>query len=179
VPVTTTKQTTMPAADMQWRARKIALQASKLADQAGPMTRKAALTARQGAGSAANWARPRVGRARAWMAVRAARGSVAVQESVAPRVSSMLAAVARRLDPPKPHSRRWPKVLAGTALLAAGAAAATAMAMRNRPRSLAMPTPQRPPARTPEQAPSTVLNPSAEAERAKKETDVNGLSRTR
>src|SRR5215472_13803713 len=124
----------MPAADMQWRARKIAMHASKLADQARPMTMRAAVTARRGATGAAGWARPRVGRMRAWMAVRAARGSVSVQESVAPRISAMLASAARRLDPPRPRARRWPKVLAGTELLAAGAAAATALAMRNRAR---------------------------------------------
>lgn len=173
MPVTTKNQSTMPAADMQWRARKIALQASKLAEQAGPMTKKAAASARYGAGEAANWARPRVGRMRAWMAARAARGSVAVQETVGPKVSSMLAATARRLDPPRPRSRRWPKLVAGTALLAAGAAVAT-IAARSRPRRL--------PTKPPGQAPpgnSGVLNPSAEAERARAQADVNGLSRTR
>src|SRR5215467_13232726 len=99
--VTSGKRATMPAADMQWRARKIAMQASKLADQARPLTKSAALTARRRAGTAANWARPRVGRVRAWMAVKAARGSVSVQETVAPRVAAMLAATARKLDPPK------------------------------------------------------------------------------
>ncbi len=58
------------------------MQASKLADQARPMGRRAALTARRGAGGAASWARPRVGRVRAWMAVRASRGSISVQENV-------------------------------------------------------------------------------------------------
>ncbi|HEX9034182.1 MAG TPA: hypothetical protein VF834_20255 [Streptosporangiaceae bacterium] len=168
----------MPTADMQRRAQKLAMQASRLADQAGPMTRKAKTTARQGAGSAANWARPRVGHARTWLAVRAARGSVSVQDSIAPRISSMLAATARRLDPPRQSAqRRWPKLMAGTALLAAGAAAAMAMAMRGRQRSVPPPMPPRPPARGGQ--PSTVLNPSAEAERAGQESEVNGLSRTR
>lgn len=169
--VTSRKQAAVPAADMQWRARKIAMQASKLADQARPMTKSAAMTARQGAGSAATWARPRVGRVRAWMAVRAARGSVSVQETVAPRVSAMFAMAARKLDPPKPRSRRFPKVLAGTAMLAAGAAAAAAMAMRTRQRAM----PPMPPARGATEQ-STVLNPSAEA--ARREAEVNGLSRS-
>jgi hypothetical protein len=169
----------MPAADMQWRARKIAMQASKLADQAGPMTRKAAMTARLGAGGAAGWAKPRVGRVRAWMAVRAVRGSVSVQESVAPRVSLVLAAAARRLDPPRPRARRWPKVFAGTALLAAGAAAATAMAMRSRSRSMPPPVPPRPPAKGSSDQRSQVLNPNADAERTMSDSDVNGLSRSR
>jgi hypothetical protein len=169
----------MPAADMQWRARKIAMQASKLAEQAKPASKKVALTARQGAGGAANWAKPRVGRARAWMAVRAARGSVSVTERVAPRVSSMLAATARALDPPRGRPRRWPKVLAGLTLLAAGGAAAAAMAMRSRQHAMPMPMPSRPPARGPAAQSSTVLNPSADADRANAEADVDGMSRTR
>ncbi len=175
----------MPAADMQWRARKIAMQASRLADQARPMTTKAAKTARRGAGDAVGWAKPRVGRVRAWMAVRAARGSVSVQESVAPAVSSVLAAAARRLDPPRSQPRRWPKVLAGTALLAAGAAAATAMAVRNksraRSRSMTRPMPQRPtaPARGSSDQRSRPVSPAAESERAKAGAGVNGLSKAR
>jgi hypothetical protein len=183
VSVTTRRQSAMPAADMQWRARKIAMQAAKLADQAGPMGRRAATTARLGANGAAGWAKPRVGRVRAWMAVRATRGSISVQESVAPRVSSLLAATARRLDPPGPQARRWPKVLAGTALLAAGAAAATAMAMRGKSRAMPYPVPQRGSAGASTDQRSSMVNPNAEAERARKErarkeTEVNGLSRT-
>ena len=150
------------------------MHAGKLADQARPMTKKATI-------GAAGWARPRVGRVRAWMAVRAARGSISVQETVAPRVSSALAGVARRLDPPRPRSRRWPKVLAGTALLAAGAAAATAMAMRSRARKTPPPMSRRqPPSNVSTVAPdqrSKVLNPSAEDDRAM--ADTNGMSRTR
>jgi hypothetical protein len=167
----------MPAADMQWRARKIALHASRLADQARPMTKKATMTAQRGAGMTATWAKPRVGRVRAWMAVRAARGSISVQEHVAPRVSSVLASAARRLDPPVPQARRWPKVLAGTALLAAGAAAATAMAMRSK--SKAMPTGQRSkPAKGASDQSGTMMNPSADKQRDLSQPGVNGLSRT-
>jgi len=177
--MTRKKSASMPASDMQWRARKIAMQASKLADQAGPVTRRAAVTARRSAGGAADWAIPRVGRARAWMAVRAARGSVSVQETVAPRVSSMLTAAARRLDPPKQRARRWPRVLAGAAMLAAAGAAATAMMLRSRPRGLAAPLPSRPAARDNMDQPVKMVNPNAEAERDMSEADLNGLSRTR
>lgn len=168
--VTTRKQATMPAADMQRRAQKIALQAAMLADQAGPATRKVTSTAKRGAGSAASWAGPRVGTARAWLALRAERGSVSVQERVAPRISSMLASTARKLDPPKPKSRRVPRIMAGVALLAAGAAAAAAMAMRSKQRAAA--TPQRPPTRTGQQA--TVMSPDDRMS----DSEVNGLSRT-
>lgn len=168
--VSTPKRSAMPA-DMQRRARKIALQAATLADQARPATKKAASTARQGAGGAANWARPQVGRARAWMAVRAARGSVSVQERLAPRVSAMLASTARKLDPPKPRARRMPRIMAGVALLAAGAAAAAAMAMRNKQGAAAMPL------RTAKRAgqPATVLSQDDRMS----DSEVNGLSRTR
>ena len=177
--MTRKKFASIPASDMQWRARKIAMQASKLADQARPMTRKAAITTRRGAGGAADWARPRVGRARAWMAVRAARGSVSVQETVAPKVSSVLAATARKLDPPRRHTRRWPKVLAGTAMLAAAGAAGTAMLLRSRSRGLITPLPPRPPARDSAEQSVKVVNKKAEAERDMSEAELNGLSRTR
>ena len=106
----TQKRSAMPAADMQWRARKIALQASRLADQARPMTKKATITARRGAGITTSWAKPRVGRVRAWMAVRAARGSISVQEHVAPRVSSVLATAARK---PRPAAAAGPALAEG------------------------------------------------------------------
>lgn len=162
---------------MQWRARKIALQAARLADQARPVTKKATLTARRGAGVTATWAKPRVGRVRAWMAVRAARGSISVQEHVAPRVSSVLSAAARRLDPPAPQARRWPKVLAGTALLAAGAAAATALAMRGKSKAMPASGPQRQQAKGASAQRSPMTSP-ADTQRVRSESGVNGLSRT-
>jgi hypothetical protein len=173
----------MPAADMQWRARKIAAHASKLADQAAPKTKRATKMARRRASTAATWAKPHIGRARAWMAVRAARGSTSMQETVAPRISAMLTVAARKLEPPRRQSRRWPRVLAGTALLAAAAAAATAMTMRKNARmmrSMSSPAmPQETSSRTAAEPQSSTLNPKAEAQRAKRETEVNGLSRTR
>jgi hypothetical protein len=168
----------MPAADMQWRARKIALQASRLADQARPMTNKATMTARQGAGITTGWARPRVGRVRAWMAVRAARGSISVQEHVAPRVSSVLATAARKLDPPVPQTKRWPKVLAGTALLAAGAAAAAAMAMRSRSNAMPGNGSKGPQSRGASDQSVRTVNPNADKQRTMSEPGVNGLSRS-
>jgi hypothetical protein len=183
VSVMSRKQVIVPA-EMQRRARRIATQASKLADQARPMTKAASTSAKRGAGTAADWARPHVIRARTWMAVGASRGSVAVQDKVAPKVSAMMAAAAKRLDPPKRRSSRLPKLLAGTALLAAGAAAATAMAIRNRTGIRTMPPPPMP-SQTPGATSSgtsgqpTVPDPSADSARSRREADVNGLSRTR
>jgi len=142
------------------------------------MTKKATMTARRGAGVTATWAKPRVGRVRAWMAVRAARGSISVQEHVAPRVSSVLAAAARRLDPPAPQARRWPKVLAGTALLAAGAAAATALALRTKSKAMPANGAKRQQAKGASEQRSRMVNPSADKQPAMSEPGVNGLSRT-
>ncbi|HUD38139.1 MAG TPA: hypothetical protein VMR14_14650 [Streptosporangiaceae bacterium] len=155
------------------------MQASKLADQTRPMTSKATMTARRRAGGAATWAKPRVGRVRAWMAVRAASGSVSMQDNIGPKVSAMLAATARRLDPPAPASRRWPKVLAGTMLLAAGAAAAGAMAMRNRARTTPPPMPQRLSSNGDSARRSTMANPPTGSQHPMSDSDVNGLSRSR
>ena len=72
-------------------------------------------------------------------------------------------------------------VLAGTALLAAGAAAAAAMAMRNKRTMRTMP-PAPMPSRTPSPGTAgqpTVLDPAGEPDRPSRESDVNGLSRTR
>jgi hypothetical protein len=176
--VTTPKQSVMPTADLQWRARRVARQASKLAGQAKPVTRRAAAGAKRGAGGATSWAKPQVGRARAWMAVRAAHGSTSVQENIGPKIADMLAATARRLDPPAPKSRRWLKVTAGVAVLAAGAAAAAAIALRKQSNKLPAPTPQREPSGGSSAQRSTLLNPNAQP-RPMTESDVNGLSRTR
>jgi hypothetical protein len=169
------KQAIVPA-DVQRRARRIAVQASKLADQARPMTK----TAKRGAGAAAEWAKPRIGSTRAWMGIRVSRGGVAVQDTIAPKVGDIMAAAARKLDPPKRRSLRLPMVLAGTALLAAGAAAAAAMAMRNKRKMRTMP-PAPMPSRTPSAGTAgqpTVLDPAGEPDRPSRESDVNGLSRT-
>jgi hypothetical protein len=95
----------------------------------------------------------------------------------------MLAVAARKLEPPRPQSRRWPKALAGMALLAALGAVATVMTMRKNARMMrSMPPPPMPPetpSRTTTEPQSGVLNSKSEPERRKTEAEVNGLSRTR
>jgi hypothetical protein len=191
VSVMSEKQAIVPA-DIQRRAKKIAVQASKLADEARPMTEKAASNARRGvqsakrraesakrgAGTAAEWARPRVNRSRAWLAVRATRGSVAVQETVAPRVADLMATAAKKLDPPKKRPRRLPKVLAGVALLAAGAAAAGAMAIRNKRMLMGTMPPPMSPASGSAAGQVTVMDPASGTDRPSREADVDGMSRT-
>lgn len=187
--VMTRKQSAMPSTEMQHRARKLAAQASKLAEQAGPVTRQAAKTAqegarqsarsaRQGAGQAAEWARPHVGRARVWMAARAASGSVSVQETVAPKVSSMLATTARRLDPPQPKTRRWPRIMLRTTLLAASAAAIAAV-LRARSHSMPYPAPAQPPVGGATSQSAPVPDQAGKSDRPMAESEFNGMSKTR
>ncbi|HKR67338.1 MAG TPA: hypothetical protein VJT16_00660 [Streptosporangiaceae bacterium] len=152
-------------ADMRRRARKIAAQASKLADQARPMTTTATIRAKQGAADAAEWAKPGVDMARVWMAVRMYRGSAAVQKKVAPKVALVMADTGKKLYPPKKRSRLLPAILSGLALLLAGAAAAAAIIMRKKRMAETMPPPPMP-------SPDDQARPAREAE-------VNGLSRTR
>lgn len=90
------------------------------------------------------WARPQAGRIRAWIAVRADQGSTKVTDSWAPKLSTALAMTARKLDPPKPRARRWPRMIAGAALLMAGLAAAAAIASKARARRAAEILPPRP-----------------------------------
>lgn len=173
--LTTKDRAALSAAEMQRRAKNIADQASKLAEQAGPMTKDVVVTTSYRVGSAASeWAAPYVNKARVWMAVQANRGSEAVQGTLGPRVSEMLATTARKLDPPAQQARRLPKVLAGTAMLAAGAAAAGAIKLRNR-------QPMPPPVPTPVRDPATgaVVNPNADYYDERSEYPVDGMPRGR
>jgi hypothetical protein len=69
--------------------------------------------------------------ARVWAAPRVERTGNALQERVAPKVSAMLAATARRMEPAPPvRRRRWPKIMAGILMLAAGSAAAAVLRSR-------------------------------------------------
>lgn len=108
---------------MQQPARPVAL-----ARAAVPMVKTAGMTARNSARGAAAWAAPRVNGARTWTAPRIERSGLAIKDTIAPKISEALTATARRVDvaPPRPDVTaprwRWPQVVAGTALLAVGAA---------------------------------------------------------
>jgi len=99
-----------------------------LARTAVPMVKTAGTTARDSARGAAAWAAPRVNGARAWTAPRIERSGLAIKDTIAPKISETLTATARRVDVTPPRldvtapRRRWPQVVAGTALLAVGAA---------------------------------------------------------
>ena len=173
--MTRMKASRMPTSDLQWQARKLAMRASRLADQAGPTMNMATRSAGRKGGQAAMWARPRVGRMRAWMAMRAELGSVKVQDTWAPRMSAALKATSRRLDPPKTRSRRWPKV-AGAVLFVAGLAAAAAAA-RSRLRQSEMFVPPQPVPHTPSSV--KVQDQTLAADKQRAEPDASGLTRNR
>ena len=67
---------------------------------------------------------------RAWAAPQVEHAGQVLQDSVAPKVSALLSAAARRLEPTKPRRRRWRKP-AGVSMLAS-AAGVVAAVVRNR-----------------------------------------------
>ncbi len=100
------------------------------ASQAAAQVKPAAAELKPPARSTAAAARRRVHRTRAWAAPQVEHAGQVLQDRVAPKVSALLSAAARRLEPEKPRRRRWRKP-AGVAMLAA-AASAVAAVVRNR-----------------------------------------------
>lgn len=105
---------------------------SPVAKNARPMAENAARAARDRADSALAWAMPHVDSARVWAAPRVERTGLAVRDTVAPKVSDLMVATARRLENAPPQPRRWPRRIARLAMLAAAASAIAALAMRRR-----------------------------------------------
>jgi hypothetical protein len=84
-------------------------------------------------------ARHQADKTRAWAAPQVERAGQALQDSIAPKASSLLSAAADRIDPARP-SRRRRRVLAGAS--AAAVAAAIAAAVRSRLRAGASKAPE-------------------------------------
>jgi hypothetical protein len=111
------------------------------ASQVGPLARNAGLAAKQGAGDAMAWAVPLVQDARTWAAPHVEQAGIAVRDKIgptisdkiAPMISSVLIEAAHRLDESAPRRRRWPRLLAGFAMLAATGSAVAAIMLRRRP----------------------------------------------
>ena len=96
------------------RARRAAARLQPAADQGTPLARKAGARAKRQADRTRSWAAPHVERA-----------GQAVQDSIAPKVSSLLSATARRLEPAwRRRPRRLKLVVASAATAAVSAAAA-------------------------------------------------------
>jgi ferric-dicitrate binding protein FerR (iron transport regulator) len=101
------------------RARQAAAWLQRASEQAKPSARTAGAAARHHANKARAWAAPQVERA----------GQV-LQDSIAPKTSSLLSAAASRIDPARPGRRRARKMAGASAIVAA--AAATAATLRSR-----------------------------------------------
>jgi|GraSoi_2013_60cm_1033757.scaffolds.fasta_scaffold43566_2 hypothetical protein len=98
------------------RARQAAVRLQPAADHVMPLARNAGAAAQRQADRTRSWAAPQVERA----------GQV-VEDSIAPRVSSLLSAAARRLEPAVPRRPRWRKLVGASAVTAAAGAAAAAV----------------------------------------------------
>lgn len=100
------------------KATKARRQASEAASRVTPVAASARLTARQ-----------RMHRARTWTAPRIDRTGQVLEKRVAPRISAMLGAAARRIEPQRKR-RRWPFLTAGLVTAAAAASAAIRIVSR-------------------------------------------------
>ena len=74
----------------------------------------------------------RVRTTRAWAAPQVEHAGQVLQDSVAPRVSALLSAAARRLEPARQPRRLWRKLAGGSALTAAAGAVAAVVRGRRR-----------------------------------------------
>ena len=74
----------------------------------------------------------RVRTTRAWAAPQVERAGQVLQDSVAPRISALLSAAARRLEPARQPRRLWRKLADGSALTAAAGAVAAVVRSRSR-----------------------------------------------
>jgi hypothetical protein len=111
------------------------------ASQVVPLARSAGLAAKQSAEDAVAWAAPRVKDARTWVAPHVEQAGIAVRdkigpaisEKIAPTISEVLFEAAHRLDDSPPRRKRWPRLLAGFAMIAAVGSAVAAVMLRRRP----------------------------------------------
>ena len=101
-------------------ASQIATRLKAVAAQMKPFARSTGAAATRG-----------VNTTRAWSAPRVERTGHVLQDSVAPKVASLLSSAAHRLDPDKPRHGRWRRP-AGIATVTAAASAAVAVVQRRR-----------------------------------------------
>jgi hypothetical protein len=107
-------------------------EASTLASGA-QATRRMAAQARHLARSTGATAARSVRKTRAWAAPQVERAGQVLQDSAAPRISALLSAAARRLEPARQPRRLWRKLAGGSALTAAAGAVAAVVRGRSRP----------------------------------------------
>jgi hypothetical protein len=111
------------------------------ASQVVPLARSAGLVAKQSAEDAVAWAAPRVQDARTWVAPHVEQAGLtvrdkigpAISEKIAPTISEVLLEAAHRLDDSPPRRKRWPRLVAGFAMIAAVGSAVAAVMLRRKP----------------------------------------------
>jgi hypothetical protein len=103
------------------------------ASQVVPLAKNAGLVARQSAEDAVAWAAPHVKDARTWVAPHVEQAGIAVRDKIGPTISEVLVEAAHRLDDTPPRQKRWPRLLAGFAMIAAVGSAVAAVMLRRRP----------------------------------------------
>jgi hypothetical protein len=108
-------------------ARQAAAQLKPAAERARPLARTTSEAARRG-----------ILRTRAWAAPQVERTGQVLQDTVAPKVSAMLASAAKRIDPAQPRYRRWQKPAGLATLAAAGGAIAAFFGIRKKQQDQAM-----------------------------------------
>jgi hypothetical protein len=154
------------AAAAQAKAQAALLQGRALQakEQFTPLAKSAQLTASQGVQQARSWAAPRVEQA-----------GIAVQERIAPKVSTAMIATAHRMQPATARRRRlWPTILAGIVTVAAGAVAAILLRGQRANRSSAEPASEAAPPPVPPASGPGGSNERSDAT----QVDVNGQVRT-
>lgn len=118
-----------------------ASQVVPMAKNAVPVAKNVGLAAKQSAEDAVAWATPRVMEARSWAAPHVEQAGVAVRdkigpaisEKITPAISSALVEAAHRLDATTARRKRWPRVVAGFAMVAAVGSAVAAIMLRRKP----------------------------------------------
>jgi hypothetical protein len=110
-------------ASKAWRsARQAAAQVGPVAAQVKPLAKST--------GAAASRS---IHRTRTWAAPRVERSGQVLQDSVAPKVSSLLSSAARRLEPTKPKGTPWRKLVGISVFTAAAGAGAALVRKRMKP----------------------------------------------
>jgi hypothetical protein len=150
--------------------------ATQVAAQVKPVATQVAAQVKPIAQSAGAATQRGVYRTRAWTAPQIKRSGQTLEDTVAPKLSAVLAAAAQRIEPAKPRERHLRKIvglslLAAAAAVAAGAAAA-AVRRRAKP-DLGAPTPETEPGST-----AAATEPPASHPATSTESDVNSQVRT-
>jgi len=103
------------------------------ARQAAAQMKPAAAQVKTVAGSAGTAARRRLYKTRVWAAPQVDRTGQVLQDRVAPKVSAVLSAAARRLEPAEPKRRPWRKLAVGSVLTTVASAVAAVVLSRRQP----------------------------------------------